>query len=191
MQNQEKKELTVIESIIKHSQNILILRVIKRKLISIKYIVSLSPVTITTSDQISNVIKDIATKIFEREHSIRYLLTKLFAGDEYDYTNQFSIDGLALKKGHLFLSKIITKDDKGTPIDTKPFILVLSDLKTDKKEFKAGQILPYHECVDSLELFPSVLGNFQTRINLISKILHDPCTILETIKDETNTQHDQ
>ena len=176
--SEEKKELTVIESIIKHSRNILILRVIKRRLVNMRYILSLSPVNIDNSDLITAVSNNIKTKITEREICIKNHLLNLFAGEEYEYTNQFSIDGTALKQGHLFLSKII-KDAQGTPTGTKPYILVLSDLKTENKEFKAGQILPYHECVDSLKKFPSQLGNYQTRIHLINKILHDPTSILE------------
>lgn len=162
MKTHELKDQSVIEMILKHSRTILELRVLKRRTLNTFVATSRIPdVIITTRNQITVVANDIQSKIDEKESTIKYFLNKIFAGADFDFDfcSHFFIDATALKQGWLFLKKTITRDENGVPMNTEPFILILSNLKTETKEFKAGQLLPYHECKESLKRFPSALGN--------------------------------
>ena len=152
-------------------------------------ILSYSPITITTADQLGNVIADISSKVMEKELAIKQLLQRLFNGEDYDYQNRFSIDGNSLKNGYVFVTKVLSRDSQGIPVKTKPFILILSNCKLKsknnvEKEFKAGDILPHHECSDYFDYFPSVLGETVKKIHLLSKVMNLPYSTIESLKSK-------
>ena len=193
MKTQERREVTAIDAVIKHSQTIIILRDLKRRVHNLKKAIERAgnDIIVTTVDQLDVVADDIQSKISEKELMIKFHLMNIFKGADFDfeYSDHYFADLTALKQGYLFLKKTIKKNGNGEPIVTQPFILVLSNLKTNAnpaldipaREFKAGDLLPLHLCKESLKRFPSALGTVIKRKYGIAKTMEQAIIPIENL----------
>lgn len=167
----EKKELTVIESLIVHSKLVIALKWALNQARTADFILNLLPVVIVSDRQ--SLMEEIRSKIKEEQKSMKFLLRNILDEKDFELQDGIYASFTNLESGFIFLNKTIERDENEKPVKTSPFILFLQDYK----EIKEGDILPYHACKDIIGHLPSLdIDKVGIKLSLYKNILRYKCS---------------